>query len=243
MKDQPVLFYYRIIILFLVIIIFVLSWMLISQNINTHTVVVEKWDNVTINYTGKFQNGTIFESGNYTFTVGKNQTIQGIERAVLGMKQGESKTLTIEATDAYGPYNPELVINMSLVAEYNRTSKISTDEFIRIFGKNPMYNETYQIANLWPVRVIGIYDNITEIREEPEQGQTLTTTYGIYVITYTDDKIIKRLIPTTGASMITPYGRAKIISANSENMTLDFNHPLAGKTLIFDIKVLNITKS
>ena len=42
---------------------------------------------------------------------------------------------------------------------------------------------------------------------------------------------------------ISPTGQpvvAKIDSVNEENITLDFNHPLAGKTLNFEIELVNI---
>jgi len=44
-----------------------------------------------------------------TFTLGQGQMIPGFEQAVLGMKVGESKTVTIPADEAYGPHRDDLV--------------------------------------------------------------------------------------------------------------------------------------
>ena len=49
--------------------------------------------------------------------------------------------------------------------------------------------------------------------------------------------------PKTGMTLLlgTPQGNqfpAKIVRVNNENVTLDLNHPLAGKTLHFKIKIL-----
>jgi len=38
--------------------------------------------------------------------------IKGLEEAVIGMKEGDSKTVTIATDDAYGPYREELVTNV-----------------------------------------------------------------------------------------------------------------------------------
>ena len=70
-------------------------------------------DMVQVNYTGKLTDGTVFDSSvgraPLEFTLGNDETIPGFEKAVLGMKVGEKKTVTIPADEAY-PYFDELVI-------------------------------------------------------------------------------------------------------------------------------------
>lgn len=82
--------------------------------------IVENGDNIQLDYTGKFENGTVFDTSieevaknsdiydiNRTyeplnFTVGSNQVIAGFNKGVLNMHQGEEKTFSVNATDAYG---------------------------------------------------------------------------------------------------------------------------------------------
>jgi peptidylprolyl isomerase len=70
-------------------------------------------DTVKVQYTGKLQDGTVFDTseGNepLEFTLGQGQLIPGFEKAVLGMKIGESKTVAIPVDQAYGPRRNELV--------------------------------------------------------------------------------------------------------------------------------------
>ena len=70
-------------------------------------------DTVTVNYTGKLDDGTVFDSSigkePLQFTIGAGQMIPGFEKAVTGMKAGESKTVTIPSEEAYGSYREELV--------------------------------------------------------------------------------------------------------------------------------------
>ncbi len=68
---------------------------------------VKQGDTVKVNYTGKLQDGTIFDSsiGRHPmqFTMGKGQLIAGFEKAVLGMAAGDKKTVVIPCAEAYGP--------------------------------------------------------------------------------------------------------------------------------------------
>lgn len=45
----------------------------------------------------------------FRFTVGRGETIAGIERAVIGHRAGEHVCFTCPPEDAYGPHRPELV--------------------------------------------------------------------------------------------------------------------------------------
>lgn len=71
-------------------------------------------DLVAVHYTGTLENGTVFDTSEgrdpLKFTLGAGQMISGFEQAVLGMKIGESKTVTIPADEAYGPYSDDLLI-------------------------------------------------------------------------------------------------------------------------------------
>jgi peptidylprolyl isomerase len=46
------------------------------------------------------------------FELGGGQVIPGIDNAVQGMTVGESKTVTIQADEAYGQHNEQLVVSV-----------------------------------------------------------------------------------------------------------------------------------
>ena len=134
-------------------------------------------DVVQVDYTGTLENGTVFDTSvgrePLNFTLGEGQMIPGFEQAVLGMKVGESKTVTIPASEAYGPYR---------------------DDMVRVINREELTN----IPN-------------------PEVGQQL---YG----SQTDGTTI------TGT----------ITNVTDTTVTVDFNPPLAGKNLTFEIKLISI---
>ena len=94
---------------------------------------VKKGDYILIDYTGKLEDGTIFdttlkekaiETGVYSeekeyrpffFRAGAFQVVKGIDEGVLGMKEGEEKILKIPPEEAYGEYKEYLVQNIPLL--------------------------------------------------------------------------------------------------------------------------------
>ena len=65
-------------------------------------------DTVRIHYTGKLQDGTVFDSSlerePLEFTLGEGTVIPGLEDAIWDMDVGQSKTVTIPPEKAYGPH-------------------------------------------------------------------------------------------------------------------------------------------
>jgi len=137
---------------------------------------VEKGNKVKIEYEGTLADGSVFDSSKnhgqpLEFEVGSGMVIKGFDDSVMGMEKDEEKTVTIEADNAYGQQN---------------------DQLIRKIPKDQMP---------------------AEIKEDMVIGVTLAN---------------GQQIP------------AKVMKIEESEVTLDLNHPLAGKDLTFKIKVVEI---
>jgi FKBP-type peptidyl-prolyl cis-trans isomerase 2 len=75
---------------------------------------------VTVNYTGKFENGEVFDSslteGREPLKVklGEGSLIKGFEDGLYGMSVGEVKTIELTPDLAYGDYNEGLISEVPL---------------------------------------------------------------------------------------------------------------------------------
>ena len=73
-------------------------------------------DTVTVNYTGKFADGSVFTSTTehepMEFVLGDGSVLPGFEQAVVGMAPGDSRSTTIPPDQAFGPRNPDLVLTV-----------------------------------------------------------------------------------------------------------------------------------
>ena len=133
---------------------------------------VKKGDKIKVTYTGYLEDGSVFDSNEgkdaLSFEVGAGQVIKGFDDAVVGMKVGENKSITIKPEEAYGERHEEMVI------------KIPKNQFQG---------------------------------EEVKEGMMVSSNTGM---------------------------QATVVAVNENDVTLDFNFPLAGKTLKFDIKIAAI---
>ncbi|MBF9020275.1 peptidylprolyl isomerase [Rhodobacterales bacterium HKCCA1058] len=134
-------------------------------------------DTVAIHYTGTLADGSQFDSSEgrdpLRFTLGSGQIIVGLDAAITGMSQGEKKSVTIAAAEAYGDHRPEAVQAVPRA----------------------------QIPAEIPLEVGG------GLQVQTPDGQT---------------------IPVT------------VTSVTDEEVTLDANHPLAGKDLTFSVELVEI---
>jgi len=82
---------------------------------------------VGVTYTGKFENGTTFDSNvgspAFEFTLGSGQVIPGFDKGVLGMKIGGKRVITVPPSEGYGenqvgpiPANSTLVFEIELIS-------------------------------------------------------------------------------------------------------------------------------
>ena len=133
---------------------------------------------VRVHYTGKLDDGTVFDSSvggdPLQFTIGQGQMIPGFERGVVGMEQGENRTLVIAADQAYGVHRPDGVF------EIDRS----------------------EIPTTIPLEV-GM-----QLQATGPGGRPVTMT---------------------------------VAAVSEDKVTMDANHPLAGKDLTFEIELVEIS--
>ena len=141
---------------------------------------IKDGDKVKIEYTGKLEDGTIFDSsthGDHThpleFEVGKRMIIKGLEDEIIGMEKGQEKTVNISKENAYGDRNEQLIAKVP-------KDKLPKDVEVKV---------------------------------------------GMMLLMAAQDG---RQMP----AVVKEVGEAEV--------TLDLNHPLAGKDLTFDFKVVDV---
>lgn len=81
---------------------------------------IKNGDSVSVNYTGRLEDGTIFDTSiqegrtPLTAKLGEGKLIPGFESGLIGMSVGEKKTIEIEPSDAYGEVNEGMIQEVAL---------------------------------------------------------------------------------------------------------------------------------
>jgi|TARA_R110000824_G_scaffold314888_2_gene501798 FKBP-type peptidyl-prolyl cis-trans isomerase 2 len=134
---------------------------------------------VKVHYVGTFEDGTEFDNSRVRgqtldFQVGSERLLPAFNEAVVGMKEGDTKNVSVEAQHAYGPIDP------------NAFQEIPKEQFGNDF--------VFEVGGM--------------IKGQTPKGPFL----------------------------------ARIHEIQDQNITLDFNHPLAGKDINFEIEMVSIKK-
>jgi peptidylprolyl isomerase len=126
-------------------------------------------DKVKVDYTGKLADGSVFDSSigktPLEFTLGDGSMIKGFDKGVMGMKIGESRTLTLQPAEAYGAHLDNLVTTVS-------RSQLAP-------GLTPVAGQQLQTrradGSVGVVTVVAVTDTtITVDANSPLAGKTLT---------------------------------------------------------------------
>jgi FKBP-type peptidyl-prolyl cis-trans isomerase 2 len=144
---------------------------------------ITEGDSVTIEYTGRLDDGTVFDTTDesvareagldeeqpdrefepLTIEVGAGNLIEGMEQGLLGLEAGDSETLTIPPEEAYGE------------ASGDRTRSFGRDDFEGMVGREPAEGMQVQAQGGATGTVTSVDDETVEVDfEHPLAGETLT---------------------------------------------------------------------
>ncbi len=144
---------------------------------------IKKGDKVKVAYTGKLEDGNVFDSSEdrapLSFEVGANQVIPGFDKNVEGMKKDEEKTFTLSVEEAYGPVKEELVQEFP---KDKLPDKPEPKEGMMLIMQAPTGQQI-------PAKIVEVKDNIVKIDiNHPLAGKALTFEIKVVGVNEPEDK-------------------------------------------------------
>ena len=126
-------------------------------------------DRVKVHFTGYLEDGTMFGStmgeAPFEFSIGEKNMLPGFEQAVIGMKKGDTKTITLPPEEAYGLHKKELVTVMQR-SGFPKEIKLDIGKRLRVRTQDGIYTMV-TIKDFTE-------DSIVLDENDPLAGKTLT---------------------------------------------------------------------
>lgn len=142
-----------------------------------HNLMLGPGTKVTLHFALRLPNGEVidsnFEREPATFTVGDGNLLQGFEKAMFGLQEGDKQTLLIKPEDSFGQHNPN---NVQEIPRAEFSSEIELSE--------------------------GLILSFADAQKTELPG------------------VVRRF--------------------DSSVVVVDFNHPLAGRDILFEVAILRI---
>ncbi len=263
-------------------------------NATPNAIVVKAGDVVAFDYIVRLEDGKVFDTSIKDVAVasgifvenrsyapigavlqpGASGLVSGVEKALIGMRVGEEKDVTLSPQEAYGQWAKARTVSIPRESRVSRVQTYDLNTLVELSGIPASSLRVGSKVSLsgWPATVVELTNSTVTIMNNPANGQEFSIpsasmlvkiSFGDVVrdevITFrplvgtilnvTEDEITYLFdTPNTGKYFITDVSagvtvEARVLSTNSTNIELDYNHPLAGKTLAFNLKVVNATPS
>ena len=229
--------------------------------------VVKEGSTVTFDYIGAIDGGIVFdtsieavgkesnlEKDSYaplTLTLGQGSLIPGFEKALIGMKKGQTKKITLTPEEAYGLVKDELILKeLKRKIRATRYSIVSRSVFESAFSEKPEIGKIIERQEIpWQLKVSKLNETSVILEGIVKIGDEIIlpgVEWKTQIIEVTEKEIVlyQNPIMDTQISFPTEQGLVfgKVVRIDDNTFDVDTNHPLAGKTLIFDITLNEISE-
>jgi FKBP-type peptidyl-prolyl cis-trans isomerase 2 len=195
----------------------------------------------------------------YNFTIGEHKVIKGWEKGIIGMKLGETKPLTIPKEDAYHDPDPANIKTLPLVQTVPMTTEINRTSFKTTHGGvEPSLN--LQVTDTtwgWSATVIGLSGEVVTVTANPYKGEIVhpykswdsvvedidsAADGGIGRISIRHKITVEMVNNVKDKDAGGGEFRLTGLSVVHNTFTIDYNMETAGKTLLFTVTLMKITR-
>jgi FKBP-type peptidyl-prolyl cis-trans isomerase 2 len=222
-------------------------------------------DLVTVNYTASLEDGAVFATSNERIgkdpavkkaswyqppevyrpeevVAGKGEILPGLGEAVIGMRPGEKKRLTLAPDKAFGPVDPKNTVRFPVARSMPRVIRMPAAEYAQRFSSFPVVGKEVDLVPYFRSRVARVTEQDVALEFLAENGKVYTEPYGAVTVAVAGDMVTTTLKPVIGAPFPLNGRTGVVTAAEGTSFTVDFNNPLAGKTIVLDVEAVSLTR-
>lgn len=166
----------------------------------------------------------------------------GSGQAVLGLRKGERKTVSVPPEKGFGPKDESKIETYPRQRTVPRTAVLPIGTFVKTFDKTPETGLEVRLSPYFPSRVKGVKDGVVTLENIANAGETIHEEFGTATVNVEENSIVITLDPVSGKPF-KAHEKQGIISGNTDtHFSVDYNETLAGENLLFDVAVRDLKK-
>lgn len=165
---------------------------------------------------------------------------QKLFETVSGMREGEVRTTTA-IENPYGPPDPNLVETSSRTETMPRVVTLARSDIRGDVAEGAVVQARARAGITWPATVLNATETQATVRLDPPNGSNLPILPWPVRVQVGEDVITLVHEPQPGRYR-DGVREFRVQDVGEDAFTVDFNHPLAGKTVIFKVKLERIVR-
>jgi FKBP-type peptidyl-prolyl cis-trans isomerase 2 len=225
---------------------------------------VQEGDFVELNYTISLEDGSLLSTNipdvakdkarkkaaqyveQQTFSAervipGQPTPLVGLRDAFIGMEVKEKRRIVLSPEKAYGERDLRNIQQIPCAKIMPKTVSMSPEDWMKNFKFFPVAGKEFWLNPFFPARIVEVTEQevLLEFRKE---GQIPESELGSVSVSMDDNNVTLTLTPVIGAHFGSNGQDGRITESDGKQFTVDFNNPLAGKSLVLDMEIVSLTK-
>jgi FKBP-type peptidyl-prolyl cis-trans isomerase 2 len=157
--------------------------------------------------------------------------------AIVGMKEGDTRTAEIKAEDVPEQEAPKYIAHLTRVRTRPKEMKMPKGDYEYRTGQSPEVGQAYSYDPDFPGKVVSISDQEVTIRFSATPGAVIKTPFGPGLIRDDGEDYKVDIEARKGALVRTGEMAGHITDVDDKGITVDFGNPFGGETLVCDVTV------
>ena len=174
---------------------------------------------------------------------GSNELMPGLSDAVIDMAAGEKKQITLSPEKAFGPRDETKTAKFPLQHTVPATITMSADDYVKRIGGFPVTGKEVSLDPYLKAKVTSIGEKDVTLSILATDGAQFSEPYGTVTEAVGAEGVTLKLAPIMGAAFQAGDRQGVITASDKETFSVDFNNPLAGKTIILDLEAVKVTRA
>lgn len=181
--------------------------------------------------------------GPVEIVAGEDGVFPGLGAAVMDMRPGEKREISLPPEKAFGPMDPKKTMTFPCERRLPKKPVLSPQVYVSRFGTFPVLGREVELTPFFTSRIIEVTESYVRLESLAKDGTRFKEDYGEVEILVKEDDIVILLTPGLGAPFEVEDKKGRIVSTDGSSFTVDFNPPLTGHPVVLSVEVVSLTKA